>query len=81
MYAGVPNYQGMFGMAGYDVSEGYGDDLLDDLVVSGSEDEVAAGLQRWIEAGMGEVLAYPLLSEDRDASIAAAFAVVARAAR
>ena len=81
MYAGVPNYQGMFGMAGYDVSEGYGDDLLDDLVVSGSEDEVAAGLQRWIEAGMGEVLAYPLLSEDRDASIAAAFAAVARAAR
>ena len=81
VYAGVPNYQGMFAAAGYDVTEGYGDDLLDDLVVSGTEDEVVAGLQRWIDAGVGEVLAHPLLEEDRDASIAAAFAAVARAGR
>ena len=81
MYARVPNYQGMFAAAGYDVSEGYGDDLLDDLVVSGTEDEVVAGMQRWIDAGVGEVLAHPLLEEDRDASIAAAFAAVARAGR
>ena len=79
MYARVPNYQGMFAAAGYDVSEGYGDDLLDDLVVSGTEDEVVAGMQRWIDAGIGEVLAHPLLEEDRDASIAAAFAAVAQA--
>ncbi len=81
MYARVPNYQGMFAAAGYDVSEGYGDDLLDDLVVSGTEDEVVAGLQRWIDAGIGEVLAHPLVGEDRDDSIAAAFAAVARAGR
>ena len=80
MYAQVPNYQGMFATAGYDVSDGYGDDLLDDLVVSGTEDEVAAGLRRWIEAGVSEVIAYPLFSEDRAASTKAAFAAVARAA-
>lgn len=79
MYAGVPNYQGMFAAAGYDVSDGYGDDLLDDLVVSGTEKEVVDGMQRWIDAGIGEVLAYPLLEEDRDASIAAAFSAVAKA--
>jgi len=80
MYAHVPNYQGMFAAAGYEVDGAYGDDLLDDLVVSGTEDEVVAGLQRWTEAGMGEIIAHPLVSEDRDSSIAAAFAAVARAA-
>jgi len=71
----------MFAAAGYDVTDGYGDDLLDDLVVSGTEAEVVAGLQRWIDAGMGEVLAFPLLEEDREASFASAFAAVAQAAR
>ncbi len=80
MYANVPNYQGMFAAAGYEVAGSYGDDLLDDLVVSGTEDEVVAGLQRWVEAGMGELIAHPLLSEDREGSIAAATAAVARAA-
>ena len=55
------------------------DDLLDDLVVSGTEKEVVDGMQRWIDAGIGEVLAYPLLEEDRDVSIAAAFSAVAKA--
>ncbi len=81
MYARVPNYQGMFAAAGYDVSDGYGDDLLADLVVSGTEAEVVAGLQRWREAGMGEVLAHPLIdSNDREGSFAAAVAAVAAAA-
>jgi F420-dependent oxidoreductase-like protein len=80
-YAQVPNYQGMFAAAGYEVTDGYSDELLDDLVVSGTEEEVAAGLQRWAEAGMGEVLAQPLHGPDREASRAAAFAAVARAAR
>lgn len=80
-YAAVPNYQGMFAMAGYDVTDGFTDELLDDLVVSGTEEEVAAGLQRWTEAGVGEVLAGPLHGPDREASRAAAFAAVARAAR
>ena len=79
-YARVPNYQGMFAAAVYDVKDGYSDELLDDLVVSGTEAQVAAGLQRWIEAGMGEVVAQPLHGPDRAASTAAAFAAVARAA-
>ena len=78
-YAEVPNYQGMFAMAGYDVSEGYTDELLEDLVVWGTEDEVVSKLQRWIEAGMGEVIAAPLYGPDREASIESVFAAVARA--
>ncbi len=87
MYARVPNYQGMFAAAGYDVAEGYPDALLDDLVVSGSEAEVAAGLHRWRDALGGptagaEVLAHPLLDPaDREGSITRAFAAVGLAAR
>ena len=82
MYARVPNYQGMFAAAGYDVTDGYGDDLLADLVVSGTEAEVVAGLRRWRDAGIGEILAQPLVdADDREGSIAAAFAAVAAAAR
>ena len=81
-FATVPFYQDMFSRAGYDVSGGYSDALLDDLIVTGTEEQVAAGLLRWIEAGMGEVLAQPLLDpDDRDGSIARAFGAVARAAR
>ncbi|MEX2228360.1 MAG: LLM class flavin-dependent oxidoreductase [Dehalococcoidia bacterium] len=80
MYARVPNYQGMFAAAGYQVDGEYPDDLLDDLVVSGTEDEVAAGLRRWRDAGMGEILAHPLIEAgDREASLARAFAAVAAA--
>jgi F420-dependent oxidoreductase-like protein len=82
MYARVPNYQGMFAAAGYEVAEGYSDALLDDLVVSGTEAEVAAGLRRWHAAGCDEVLAHPLLDpEDREGSIARAFASVGQAGR
>jgi len=81
MYARVPNYQGMFAAAGYEVTDSYTDPLLDDLVVSGTEDEVVAGLQRWTEAGMGEVIAHPLVGPDREGSIAAAIAAVAKAGR
>jgi alkanesulfonate monooxygenase SsuD/methylene tetrahydromethanopterin reductase-like flavin-dependent oxidoreductase (luciferase family) len=80
MYARVPNYQGMFVAAGYDVSDGYSDELLDDLVVSGSAEEVAAGLHRWRDAGIDEVLAQPLVDrDDRAGSIALAFQAVALA--
>lgn len=82
MYARVPNYQGMFAAAGYDVTAGYSDALLDDLVVSGTESEVASGLRRWRDAGIAEVLAHPLLDPaDREGSIARALAAVGRAAR
>jgi alkanesulfonate monooxygenase SsuD/methylene tetrahydromethanopterin reductase-like flavin-dependent oxidoreductase (luciferase family) len=82
MYQQVPNYQHMWGAAGMSVTEGYGDDLLDNLVVSGTEAEVAAALRQRIEAGIGEVLAAPLPpAEGREEHFAAICAAVARAAR
>ena len=80
-YAQVPFYQQMFAAAGFpDAFEGYSDELLDGLVVSGSEDEVVAAFVAMIEAGVGEVLAAPLIErDDREASIARAFAAAARA--
>jgi hypothetical protein len=43
---------------------------------------VAAGLRRWRDAGIAEVLAHPLLEPaDRQGSIARAFAAVGLAAR
>jgi F420-dependent oxidoreductase-like protein len=82
MYQQVPNYQNMWTAVGLNVAEGYGDDLLDDLVVSGTEEEVASALRRRTEAGIGEVLAQPLApAEGREEHTAAVFAAVARAAR
>ena len=78
----TPHFAGTWAAAGYDVRAGYSDELLDDLLVSGTEEQVTAGLRRWIEAGMGEVLAHPLIDpNDREGSIARGFAAVARAAR
>jgi F420-dependent oxidoreductase-like protein len=79
-YARTPFYKAMFEQAGFDVSDGYSDELLDDLVISGSEQEVAERLGELHAAGMDEVLAAPLLDPaDREGSMARAFAAVARA--
>ena len=82
-YATIPFYRAMFEQAGFDVgADGYSDELLADLVVSGSEDEVAAGLTAWIDAGMSEVIAAPVLDPaDRDGSLARATDAIARAGR
>ncbi len=80
MYARVPNYQRMFRDAGYDVSDGYGDDLLDDLVLCGSVEEVSAGLRRWHDAGV-EVMAQPLIEPGDAAGLAATFGALRRAAQ
>ena len=81
-YARSAHFRGTWTRAGYDEAEGYSDALLDDLLVSGSEAEVAASLVGWIKDGMGEVLAHPLLDpNDREGSLARAFAAIARAAR
>jgi alkanesulfonate monooxygenase SsuD/methylene tetrahydromethanopterin reductase-like flavin-dependent oxidoreductase (luciferase family) len=80
-YARSAHFRGTWTRAGYNEAEGYSDALLDDLLVSGSEAEVAAGLLGWIHDGMGEVLAHPLLDpSDREGSLARAFAAIARAA-
>lgn len=82
-YGRTPFYQLMFEQAGYPGSaESYSDALLDDLVISGSEQEVARGLRSLQAAGMGEVIAAPILDpNDREGSIARAFAATALAAR
>ena len=83
MYGQVPNYQRMFALAGHEVAAAgdYSDALLDDLVVSGTEDEVAAALRARIEAGV-EVLAQPLApSEGQAEHLAAVFRAVGAAAR
>ena len=81
-YARSAHFRGTWTRAGYDEAEGYSDALLDDLLISGGEAEVAAGLVGWIKDGMGEVLAHPLLDpNDRQGSLARAFAAIAHAAR
>ncbi|MEX2373271.1 MAG: LLM class flavin-dependent oxidoreductase [Dehalococcoidia bacterium] len=79
-YGRVPFYRAMFESAGFALGEDahYPDALLDDLVVSGTAEEVHAGLQRYLDAGCGEVLAAPLVEpDDREGSIARAFEAVA----
>lgn len=80
-YGQVPFYRAMFEASGHPVgADGYSDVLLDDLVVSGTEEEVAERLAGYIADGCGEVLAAPLIdASDRDQSIARAFRAVARA--
>lgn len=80
-YANVPFYLAMFREAGFpEASAGYSDAMLDDLIVSGSTEEVVGRLCRMIEDGCGEVLAHPLLEPgDRAGSIERAFHAVALA--
>jgi F420-dependent oxidoreductase-like protein len=80
-YAQVPFYRAMFEAAGYpDAADGYSDELLANLVVSGSEQEVAEHLAGYVSDGAGHVLAAPLIDgDDRDGSIGRAFSAIARA--
>ncbi|RJQ13223.1 MAG: LLM class flavin-dependent oxidoreductase [Dehalococcoidia bacterium] len=80
-YANVPFYLAMFREAGFpEASAGYSDAMLDDLVVSGTTEEVVGRLTRMIADGCGEVLAHPLLEPgDREGSIERAFHAVALA--
>jgi len=82
-YATVPFYRAMFERAGFPMGDpsapdALPDSLLDDLVVSGTSEEVTVGLRRYLDAGAGEVLAAPLLErDDREGSITRAFEAVA----
>lgn len=81
-FATSPHFTGTWAAAGHDIAAGYSDTLLDDLLVYGTEAEVADGLRAWIAAGMGEVLAQPMLDPaDLSGSISRAFAAIARAAQ
>jgi F420-dependent oxidoreductase-like protein len=82
-YGQTPFYAAMFERAGFPgAADGYSDELLDDLVVSGDEETVATELAAMVDAGMDEVLAAPLIDpDDREGSIARAFAATGRASR
>jgi len=67
-YTTIPFYRAMFEKAGYtDIDEQYPKTLIDDLVVSGSESEVAEHLVNYINAGCGEVIAAPIIDPDSPA--------------
>lgn len=81
-FAGSPYFTATWAAAGFDPAQGYSDELLNDLLVYGNEETVAAGLIRWLEAGVDEVLVQPLLDpQDRSGSLARAFAAAALAAQ
>jgi F420-dependent oxidoreductase-like protein len=80
-YGTFPVYQAMFAAAGFpDVATALPDALIDSLVASGSEQEVAARLQSLLAEGAGEVLAHPiLLKEGPGSRLEDVFDVLARA--
>src|SRR5579883_482911 len=74
-------YNAMFRTAGYpDAADGYSQELIDDLVISGSEADVARRLRERAAEGFGEVMAMPLITgEDRDQAFRRSMAAIARA--
>lgn len=72
VYPQLPFYRAMFADSGWPLAEGdttWPDDLLDHLVISGSDDEIIAGLRHWLDAGVDELLVDPRLdpaAPDRD---------------
>ncbi len=58
-YPTAPFYQRMFALAGYPEAEeiqGWSDRMLREIVISGPEDEAARRLEKFFDAGAGEVL-------------------------
>jgi F420-dependent oxidoreductase-like protein len=82
-YASLPNYQGMFAMAGYhDVAAGDRDALVDALVVLGNDEAIASRLATIVGEGANEIIAHPIfLDEERSAYLRRFFEVIARANR
>lgn len=68
-YGAYPNYANMFGAAGYPVGEDgrVSDSAIDELVVSGSSDEIRARLERIQGEGIGELLVSHVIVNDADA--------------
>jgi F420-dependent oxidoreductase-like protein len=83
MYARFQFYNDMFRKAGHaDAADGLSQSLVDDLVIYGSESQVAERLAERAAQGFGEVMAMPIIAgDDRAASIRSAYAAVAAATR
>jgi F420-dependent oxidoreductase-like protein len=79
-YGRLPFYRGMFEDAGYAVNpdDSLPDDLLDELVVSGTPDEVAARLHQIQAAGVDELLVMHIKLADAAAEDAALLDLLAR---
>ncbi len=80
MYGRLPFYAAMFAEAGYPVAAdgSLPDGLLDELVVSGSPEEIRARLVGIRGSAGVEILAMPIAVEDRDAEEAGLMTAVAR---
>jgi alkanesulfonate monooxygenase SsuD/methylene tetrahydromethanopterin reductase-like flavin-dependent oxidoreductase (luciferase family) len=68
-YKGAPFYARMWADAGFPVDEN-GDvtnDLIDELVVSGTEDQIREKLIERLDAGLDELLVHPMFGPDRRA--------------
>lgn len=77
-YGRLPFYAAMFADAGYAVADdgALPDALIDELVVSGSPEQIVAQLSRIRAAGVTEILAMPIPIADRDAEEAALMEVM-----
>jgi alkanesulfonate monooxygenase SsuD/methylene tetrahydromethanopterin reductase-like flavin-dependent oxidoreductase (luciferase family) len=79
-YGGSPHFARTWAAAGHDPAAGLTPALLADLLVSGDEDQVVAGLRGWVAAGF-EILAHPLIDPNHPAgSLERCFAAIGRAA-
>lgn len=80
-YSTVPFYRAMYEQAGVPQEAGaVSDGLIDGLVVHGDEDAVVERLSGLLAAGIGQVIAMPLVvNRERDASIQRVYRAAARA--
>jgi F420-dependent oxidoreductase-like protein len=78
-YGQSPTYKAMFAQAGYKMDGELPDELIDNLVVFGSETRVVDGLKSMIAGGAGELIVHPLVIGEREAAVRAAFEAVAAA--
>jgi F420-dependent oxidoreductase-like protein len=82
-YATMPNYQGMFAVAGYDDAAG-GDRnaLVDAVVVQGNESDIIERLAQIMHEGADEIIAHPIFTDaDRDSYLPRFYDAVSKANR
>ena len=80
-YGQIPFYAAMFEAAGFpDTASGVSDELIDSLVVYGTESAVGEKLNRILTEGAGEIITHPILAgEDRERALERTLQAVATA--